>query len=267
MVPQLKTNMINQRDWLALQQQFLSAEPFNHVAIDNFFDDKTIAEIVKEFLPYDSPNWRGDWANQVEHKKLHNVWDLFPATTYRVFSYLNSPEWVSIVEQMTGCKGIKVDIGLNGGGLHSHKSGGHLNIHLDYNIHPKLKLRRNFNLIIYVTPDWHPEYGGGLELWSHDAENNQPKELIKTVENKFNRAVIFDTTQNSWHGLPEKLDCPEGVTRNSLAIYYLTDPPAVTDPRMKALFAPYKDQANDPEVLDLIKRRADVNEVSKMYKQ
>jgi Rps23 Pro-64 3,4-dihydroxylase Tpa1-like proline 4-hydroxylase len=258
--------MINQRNWTELQQDFTAAEPFNHVVIDDFFTKEVADKIVEEFLPYDSPQWRGQWDNAVENKRLHNVWDLFPETTYQVFNYLNSPEWVNAVEQITGTPDIITDIGLNGGGLHSHKSGGHLNIHLDYSIHPKLKLRRNFNLIIYMTPNWQSEWGGGLELWSHDSETNSPKELVKTVDNQFNRAIIFNTTQNSWHGLPEKLDCPDGVTRNSLAIYYLTQPEEDTDPRMKALFAPYKDQVNDPEVLALIKRRADVNEVKKMYR-
>jgi Rps23 Pro-64 3,4-dihydroxylase Tpa1-like proline 4-hydroxylase len=258
--------MINQRNWTELQQDFTAAEPFNHVVIDDFFTKEVADKIVEEFLPYDSPQWRGQWDNAVENKRLHNVWDLFPETTYQVFNYLNSPEWVNAVEQITGTPDIITDIGLNGGGLHSHKSGGHLNIHLDYSIHPKLKLRRNFNLIIYMTPNWQSEWGGGLELWSHDSETNSPKELVKTVDNQFNRAIIFNTTQNSWHGLPEKLDCPDGVTRNSLAIYYLTQPEEDTDPRMKALFAPYKDQVNDPEVLALIKRRADVDEVKKMYR-
>jgi Rps23 Pro-64 3,4-dihydroxylase Tpa1-like proline 4-hydroxylase len=259
--------MLNPKDWKSYHDIFITAEPFNHVVIDDFFANEIVEKLVEEFLPYNSEHWRGQWDNQVENKKLHNVWDLFPEVTYRTFTYLNSKEFVKILKQITGCKQIYTDIGLNGGGLHSHKSGGHLNIHLDYVIHPKLKLKRKFNLIVYITPNWKKEYGGGLELWSHDSEKNLPGNLVTTVENKFNRAVIFDTTQNSWHGLPEKLDCPEGVTRNSLAIYYLTQPGPEENTRMKALFAPYKDQINDPEVLELIKKRADVNQVKKLYRQ
>jgi Rps23 Pro-64 3,4-dihydroxylase Tpa1-like proline 4-hydroxylase len=258
--------MINNRAWAELTETFLTSEPFNHIIIDNFFTDDVAEKIVQEFLPYDSPQWRGQWDNAVENKRLHNVWDLFPETIYNVFTYLNSPEWVSTLETIVGRKNVFTDIGLHGGGLHSHKSGGHLNVHLDYIIHPKLKLKRNYNLIIYMTPNWDSEWGGGLQLWSHDSEKNAPKELIKTVDNRFNRAVIFDTTQNSWHGLPEKLDCPEGITRNSLAIYYLTQPEGNTEQRMKALFSPYKDQKDDPAVLELIRKRADVNEVNKMYR-
>ena len=130
-----------------------------------------------------------------------------------------------------------------------------MNVHLDYSIHPKLKLQRKLNLILYVTENWDSEWGGGLEFWSHNKETNKPKENIVTVNNIFNRAVLFDTTQNSWHGFPEPITCPEGVYRKSLAVYYLTEPPEGTDPRPRALYAPTKEQENNPEILKLIEKR------------
>jgi Rps23 Pro-64 3,4-dihydroxylase Tpa1-like proline 4-hydroxylase len=126
---------------------------------------------------------------------------------------------------------------------------------LDYSIHPKLKLQRKLNLILYVTENWNPEWGGGLELWSHNNQTNRPDKKIKTLDNIFNRAVLFDTTQNSWHGFPEPLECPEGVYRKSLAVYYLTEPPEGTDPRPRALYAPTEEQENNPEILKLIEER------------
>ena len=65
--------------------------------------------------------------------------------------------------------------------------------------------------------------GGGLEFWSHDEENNRPLEKVKVVEPVFNRAVLFDTTQNSWHGFPQPITFPEGKMRKSFAVYYMTD--------------------------------------------
>jgi hypothetical protein len=76
------------------------------------------------------------------------------------------------------------------------------------------------------------------------------------VENRFNRAVLFDTTQQSWHGLPENLTCPDDTFRRSMAVYYLTDPEENADPRNRAIFVPYKDQANDPEIVEMIKQRS-----------
>ena len=54
--------------------------------------------------------------------------------------------------------------------------------------------------------------------------------------------------------------------RQSLAIYYLTEPSIQADPRGKALFAPYKDQANDPEVLKIIELRSQVNTADQVYR-
>ena len=39
---------------------------------------------------------------------------------------------------------------------------------------------------------------------------------------KFNSAIVFQTNEISWHGLPEKIMCPEGVYRKSLAYYYIS---------------------------------------------
>jgi hypothetical protein len=77
---------------------------------------------------------------------------------------------------------------------------------------------------------------------------------------------MFDTTQNSWHGISRKLIVPDGVFRKSLAIYYLTEPPFGTDPREKALFAPRDEQKGDKDIENLIKLRADKSEFFKAYK-
>ncbi len=257
--------MINQRNWDELTDSFRSGKPYNHVVIDNFWSEEVANQLTAEYPNFNDEFWYY-YKNLIEDKKTCNQWDRFPSLTYQAFSYLNSSEFVGIVERITGQPSVKPDVGLHGGGWHIHGTGGKLNIHLDYSIHPKLKLERHFNLIIYMTPDWDPAWGGGLELWSHNHETNQPKELVTRVENRFNRAVIFDTTQYSWHGLPDDLNCPTDVCRKSMAVYYLTDPATSADPRGRALFAPHKDQANNPDVLELIKLRSDSATVSTAYK-
>ena len=149
-----------------------------------------------------------------------------------------------------------VDQGLHGGGWHMHGTGGNLNIHKDYSIHPKLGLQRKLNLIVYISKDWNPDWGGALEFWSHDHGNNKPLRLEKSIECVYNRAVLFDTTQNSWHGLPNPLTCPNDKYRKSLAMYYLTDIDNGIEDRSRALFAPTKEQENDPDILQLIEERS-----------
>ena len=67
---------------------------------------------------------------------------------------------------------------------------------------------------------------------------------------------MFDTTQNSWHGLPKPLTCPEGKYRKSLAVYYLTDVDENTEERYRALFVPTEEQSTDPEIVKLCKERS-----------
>ena len=246
--------MINEQNWQQISEQFENAQPFRHCVIDNFWQEDVAEQLLAEFPDYDSPVWHTHYQNPLEDKKTCNHWDKFSPTIYRAFTFLNSNEFVEHIKTISQKSKIYTDVGLHGGGLHGHHRGGKLNVHLDYNIHPKLKLKRNYNLIVYMTPGWHPEWGGGLELWSHN-EDGSPKERVVTLDNQFNRAVLFDTTQYSWHGLPENLTCPETTFRRSFAVYYLTDPEPNADPRPRALFSPHREQANDPKILELIKQR------------
>lgn len=147
-----------------------------------------------------------------------------------------------------------------------HGPGGNLNPHFDYSIHPKVGLQRKVNVIIYLSSALKEEHGGHLGLWSHDAANDAPGDLIKVIQPKFNRAVIFDTTQNSWHGMCCPLTQPEGIFRKSLAVYYLTDPAAGVDRRQRALFAAREEQRGDKSIEELILRRADINSSSSVYR-
>lgn len=228
--------------------------PFYYQVIDNFFNSEQAKAISQEFPDYNSDIWYC-YNNPLENKKTCNNWYQFGPETYKTLSMLNSKEFIKQLQKITGIPKLYPDIGLHGGGLHIHGTGGKLNIHLDYSIHPKLKLQRKLNLIIYLEEDWNPEWGGNLEFWSHDKEKNKPNKRFAKIDNIFNRAVLFDTTQNSWHGFPDPLTCPEGKYRKSLAVYYLTNPPEGTDPRPRALYAPTREQENNPEILKLIEER------------
>ena len=228
--------------------------PFYYQVIDNFFNKEQAKTISQEFPEYNSDIWYC-YNNPLEHKKTCNNWYQFGPETYKTLTMLNSKEFIKQLQKITGITKLYPDIGLHGGGLHIHGTGGKLNIHLDYSIHPKLKLQRKLNLIIYLEEDWNPKWGGNLEFWSHNQEKNKPDKRYVKVDNVFNRAILFDTTQNSWHGFPDPLTCPEGIYRKSLAVYYLTDPPEGTDPRPRALYAPTKEQETNPEILKLIAER------------
>ena len=219
------------------------------IVVDDFLPNAD--EIAAEFPDFNSDVWH-EYNNPIEIKKTCNNWNHFGPATYRAISALLSPEF---------CKqfgDVYPDYGLHGGGLHSHARGGKLNVHLDYDIHPKLELQRYLNLIIYLTPGWKPEWGGELGFWS------EPETFTESVWCKFNRAVIFET-KGQWHGLPNPIRCPKGITRNSIAVYYLVEPDGSLD-RKRALFVPTWEQKDNPEIAELIRKRADNNLAASVYK-
>jgi Rps23 Pro-64 3,4-dihydroxylase Tpa1-like proline 4-hydroxylase len=227
--------------------------PFDHVVLNDFFHDDIARALSDEFPSYDSKIWF-HYNNEIENKKTSNNWNHFTDLTYQVFSYLNSEEFISGLSEHLGIR-LKPDIGLHGGGWHIHANGGNLNPHRDYSIHPKLGLQRKLNLIVYLSPELLPGMGGELGLWSHNKEDCSPDELITTIQPIFNRAILFDTTQNSWHGLVSQLTCPDNVFRRSIAVYYLCEPSDGAETNCRAVFSPRNAQKNDQEVLALIERR------------
>ena len=231
--------------------------PFDHYIIDNFLSEDILEKVSNEFFNYNSDNWFF-YNNAIENKKTLQDWCKFPSEIYKLFQFFCSPEFVTEVSKITGVKSLYPDYGLHGAGMHIHSKNGKLNIHKDYSIHPKLGLQRKLNLILFLSKDWDVSWGGSLEFWSNGSDN-KPLKLEKKVDCVYNRAVIFDTTQNSWHGLPDEIKCPEGVYRKTLAMYYLTEVDDNCENRFRALFSPTKQQENDIDVINLINTRSKID--------
>lgn len=239
--------------------EFNTAFPFRHAVIDDFFTEDVANQLANDFANYETDTYNGKYLNDIEIKKTCNVWDRFPETTYRAFQYLNSPDFTLLISTLTGAGVLHSDSGLHGGGWHIHPSGGKLNVHLDYSIHPKMKLQRKFNLIVYLNKNYQSGWGGELGLWTNNPETDKPLDCVKTVEPMFNRAVLFDTTGWSWHGLEVPNSFPENECRKSMALYYLQAPDESATNRNRALFEPSKEQENNPKILELIERRSQIS--------
>ena len=168
---------------------FWSQKPFPHVVIENFFVEEVAQKIASEFPSPGSASFSAIYNNPIEIKHTGNHWDKFPPNTYKAFFYLSSHEFTSFLQKgLKFDKDIYADYGLHGGGFHTHPTGGLLNVHLDYSIHPKLGLQRKFNIIVYINPHYQTGWGGELGLWN--SENGKPTTLEKVVEPVFNRAIL-----------------------------------------------------------------------------
>ena len=209
--------LLTLRDPRSLHEQYASADPFPHIVLDDLFDANALDRVLAEFPQPDQTRWmRFDSPTEKKLGYYHEHSTISPAV--RAFlDAMNGFEMLLFLEALTGIDGLIPDPYFGGGGLHQIESGGFLKIHADFNVHPKLKLDRRINMLIYLNRDWREEWGGHLELWN--ASMTERRQNIAPV---FNRTVIFSTTDTSYHGHPHPLTTPAGVTRKSVSLYYYT---------------------------------------------
>jgi Rps23 Pro-64 3,4-dihydroxylase Tpa1-like proline 4-hydroxylase len=202
---------------------YAAADPFPHAIVDDFLRPQAVEAIARDFpLPSSYRHWDRYAAAGFEMKLASADETRLPATIVRALHEFNSGPFVRFLETLTGIEGLLPDPHLLGGGVHLVGAGGHLGVHADFNWHPGLRAHRRINVLLYLNRDWPPAWGGELELWSTDAGH-----CVRRIAPIFNRAVIFNTRSDTFHGHPAPLACPEGEYRRSLALYYYSaDRPA-----------------------------------------
>ena len=196
---------------------FSSSYPFGHVVINDFLN-KDLAETAFSKFPSNYDDWH-KYNNPLEVKYALDDFNMMDESIQSIFKTLSSQQAIDIFSKITNIPNLEHDPYLHGGGLHAHPRNGRLNIHLDYEKHPILTDKeRRLNIILFMTKDWREEWNGDNQLW--DESLTEP--AVKTPV-QFNTAILFQTNNISWHGLPDKIKCPEGVFRKSLAYYYISD--------------------------------------------
>ena len=196
---------------------YCSSSPWPHIVLDNFFNDEILTKIHDNFPKPNQLSWH-QYNNPVEKKLMFSNAGILDSNFKKVFDELNSKKFITFLEHLTGVQDIFPDYDFIGGGLHQIERGGKLDIHSDFNLLYGTNRRRALNLILYLNKNWEEEYGGHLELW--DKNMTECHSRILPI---YNRAVIFNTDEFSFHGHPEPLNCPENLTRKSIAIYYYVE--------------------------------------------
>lgn len=198
-----------------LHEQYVSAQPFPHIVLDNFVDEEVLDRCLREFP---STQVSGTaYSRSQEKGKFEFRPEVLSPPLRSLFYSFNSIPFIAFVENLTGIKGLIPDPYFLGGGFHEVVHGGHLNIHADFNYHETLNLERRINLLIYLNRDWKEEYGGCFEIW----DKGMRRRLVRIVP-LFNRCVIFNTSSISLHGNPEPVNHPAGTPRRAIALYYYT---------------------------------------------
>lgn len=198
-----------------LATQYQSAEPYHHICVDDFLPLSVVEKVRQEALSVDEK--APENSSHQEHLKASYNPDTLPLYTRAVFYALNSQAFLRFLQEMTGIPHLIPDPYFKGAGIHRTSNGGYLGIHADFNMHKQMYLERRLNVLIYLNPDWKPEYGGGFEVWTDDM-----KTRVAQFPPFMNRMCCFSTSSNSYHGNPEPVNHPEGDPRLSIALYYYT---------------------------------------------
>ena len=200
-----------------LRRLYRDNPPCPHILLQDFIAPESAWEAAQQFPGPTTEAWT-QYKHQNENKLGLAKRDMFPPKLAEIVDELNSPEFVRWLSELTGIPRLMSDEGMEGGGLHQIPRGGKLAMHADFNKHRRFGLDRRLNALLYLNKDWREEYGGHLELWNRDVTQCEAKILPL-----FNRLAVFGTTDFTFHGHPNPLRCPEGMTRKSLALYYFTN--------------------------------------------
>jgi Rps23 Pro-64 3,4-dihydroxylase Tpa1-like proline 4-hydroxylase len=212
-------------------EKYQSGKPYHHICIDNFLPMEVIEKVRADLVEMPEPVTSFD-AAQERLKSQYNP-DRLPDYSRHLFQAFNSRAFILFLEEMTGIKGLIPDPYFIGAGIHKTLTGGHLDIHADFNLHKQMQVERRLNVLIYLNPEWKEEYGGSFEVWEKDMSRK-----VASFAPTENRMCCFSTGSDTFHGNPEPVNHPDGHPRQSIALYYYT---ATWDPTRKShttLFQP-----------------------------
>lgn len=201
-----------------LSGPYKQAKPYPHIVIDDFLPQDMLEKVLSELPDPSQVSVRNNMATEGKSAVYKSEQMELPTHTYNLISEMNSAVFLEAVEELTGIQGLIPDPFMHCGGIHQTRRSGFLGIHADYNYLGELRLDRRLNILLYLNKDWQEEWGGHLGLWNRDVTKCE-----KSILPVANRLVIMDTDDYSWHGHPTPLTAPEGVTRNSIALYLYTN--------------------------------------------
>lgn len=231
---------IDARDFLKLDTQALAeayrtADPYPHFVVDGAFP-RNVLDAVLDEIAASQVGAEKDLYGSFRKHRTSDINKMGPATR-RLIEELVSAPFLTFLEQVTGIDALVPDPYLEGGGVHQIGAGGFLKVHTDFNWHKQLKMHRRLNLLLYLNDGWQDDWNGHLELWNKDVS-----ECRARIAPIFNRMVVFSTTDESYHGHPDPLSCPDHVTRNSVALYYYTSEPSGAAKYEKSALTNYRER-------------------------
>jgi len=233
-IPEVSTEVLQNVD--RHRTAFVEALPFKHITIDNFFESSFAERLLTDFPSFNPQLARNEYGNIGGKAVNTKIREISPVYQH-LYAVISSKPFLEFMSQLSGIPDLLIDPKMFGGGTHDNQHGQELDPHVDFNYDESEQLHRRLNLIVYFNPEWNSEWGGGLEIHSNPRRPHENR--IESFDPLFNRAVMFETNEYSWHGFP-KIDLPEDkrhLSRKSISIYlYTKERPAEEIAPMHATF-------------------------------
>lgn len=226
-------------------------KPYTVWIIDDLFPIETPRKINEEWPEATDPRWFRGYQKIGEEKNLLEGGDKIAISNYKemppftqeVLKFFHSPEFTSYLSEVTGIPGLLPDETLHWSGMRGMLPGSWQLIHSDARKHPVTKQRKELTVLYYLNEGYNRTRDEGcLELWNDDMTM-----CIEKVEPRFNRLVIFQCTDTSYHGVPIVKGERRFITFSPVSSQEGTE-------RYKALFVP---RPEDPDfITELGKNRS-----------
>lgn len=204
-----------------IRSDFQTAKPFRYACIEDFLQPEWAETLLAEFPVFDpqkAMNEFGKVGRKAVRTDMREISD-----RYREFyDYISSQPFLDAMSAMTGIPDLRFDKQMYGGGTHENLEGQELDPHIDFNYDPVRRWHRRLNLLVYLNKEWDLSWGGAIEL--HSDPRDWEHDRVTSFNCEFNRAVIFETNEHSWHGF-RRIKLPEarrGLSRKCISVYLYT---------------------------------------------
>jgi hypothetical protein len=245
---------------------YQTREPYPYCIQDGILDKEYAKALQNEILQLPKEVW-DRYNNPFEQKWTLRDKFNFPPLLRQLFEELQSQSFIKQLELISGWN-LQLDTNRNFWGVHVYEPGDYLDIHIDAGRHPTLGLKKQVTLGIYLSANWLDEYGCKLEIWkgtSAASEKPEISECVESIAPLFNRLVLFNCNDVSWHGNPEPACGPAEAKRIFITISYLSDNTIDQNKKVKALFVARPQDVPNPEKDALRLLRADPERYKDIY--
>ncbi len=173
---------------------YRDAQPWPHVVVDDVVSGDLASTIADEARRIPEPALEHQFSRRQHKLSSSSVVPLGPCTS-TLLDALAGPELRAFAASVTRIDGLESDPEFCRAGLFVTPPGGWQRVHEDFRRHP-VTGRWNRVIALLYCSEWHPGWGGELELWRSDM-----RAVGRRIEPLPGRLVIFETTSAHRHGI------------------------------------------------------------------